>query len=210
LPNAYLPELIESNGLAAVSAILESHSISPIALEILLRKPFTSADFEDFIAERQRTLQEAIEDLLIKERLDLSPQLRELDDRIEKIELALRDVVATGLDGKAKELPARVRDDVEEKIQKAAQKNAAMDVERYKTLEGKLDYFDLRELQSTITNGGLWPRFEARFANKSALDTKFDQLAELRNGIAHHRAVAQVPRMEGEAAILWFEQVLAK
>ena len=37
LPNAYLPELIASNGEAAVRTILESHFISPTAQAILLR-----------------------------------------------------------------------------------------------------------------------------------------------------------------------------
>jgi len=39
---------------------------------------------------RQRTLQDAIEDLLVKERLDLPPQLRELDAQVEAVELNLR------------------------------------------------------------------------------------------------------------------------
>ncbi len=46
---------------------------------ILLRDPFGPDDFEAFITERQRTIQDAIENLLIKERLDLEPQLRDLD-----------------------------------------------------------------------------------------------------------------------------------
>jgi hypothetical protein len=33
-------------------------------------------------------------------------------------------------------------------------------------------------------------------------------LAELRNGIRHSRAVSAVTQKEGEAAILWFEQLL--
>ena len=58
---------------------------------ILLRAPFTPDDFEAFIAERQLTLLNAIENLLIKEeRLDLSPNLRELDEQIEQAELRLR------------------------------------------------------------------------------------------------------------------------
>jgi len=78
LPNAYLPELVAENGEAMVRGTLESHLISPAAFDILLRDPFTLDDFEAFLAERQRTVQDAIEDLLVKERLDLPPQLREL------------------------------------------------------------------------------------------------------------------------------------
>ena len=93
MPNTYLPELIEQSGETTVRGILESHFISPIAFDILLRKPFGPDDFEAFIAERQRTLQDAIENLLIKERLDLTPKLRDLDAETEQVELNLRRTV---------------------------------------------------------------------------------------------------------------------
>jgi len=210
LPNVYLPELITSSGEAAVLTILESHFISPAAQAILLRDPFTPDDFEAFIAERQRTLQEAIESLLIKERLDLPPQLRELDEKIERIELALRGAISDALSGDPTQLPPHVAQKVNERIQRAAEKNAAMDVDHYKALAGKLEFCDLRELQETITSKALWLRFEQRFANKESLVTKFDQLAELRNGIRHTRTVDEITRMEGEAALLWFDQVLGR
>jgi len=72
----------------------------------------------------------------------------------------------------------------------------------------KLEYADLRELQDTVTNKTLWPLFEDRFSNKETLVKRFDQLAELRNGIRHSRTVDEVTRKEGEAALLWFSQVL--
>ena len=75
LPNSYLPKLIDASSEDTVRAILESHFISPAAFDILLRQPFEMEDFEAFIAERQRTLKEAIEDLLIKERLDLCAEV---------------------------------------------------------------------------------------------------------------------------------------
>lgn len=210
LPNAYLPELIASNGEQAVRAILESHFISPAAQAILLRDPFTPDDFEAFIAERQRTLQEAIENLLVKERLDLPLQLRELDEKIEQVELSLRSAIVSALDEDVAQLPPHVVQRAEERIQRAAKKNAALDAERYQTLDGKLEFCDLRELQDTLTGKTLWPSFEPRFANKETLNAKFGQLAELRNGIRHSRTVDEITRKEGEAAILWFEQVLQK
>ena len=36
------------------------------------------------------------------------------------------------------------------------------------------------------------------------------QLAELRNGIRHSRTVDEITRKEGEAAVLWFGEVLSK
>jgi hypothetical protein len=87
------------------------------------------------------------------------------------------------------------------------QRKGTLDADRYQALGGT---FDLRDLQKAITSASLWPKFESRFSTKEALNAKFDQLAELRNGIRHSRAVSAVVRKEGEAAILWFEKVLSK
>ena len=210
LPNEYLPRIIEQNGEVTVRATLESHYISPAALDILLRDPFTPADFEEFIEERRRTILDAIESLLIKERLDLPPQLRELDMEIEAVELGLRRLIDEALEGDAGLLPQHVTHKVTDRIQSAERKNAALDTQRYATLAGKLEFCDLRELQDIIVSKPLWPRFESRFMTKEALVVKFDQLANLRNGIRHSRTVDEITRKEGEAAIIWFKQVLAK
>lgn len=210
LPNAYLPELIKQNGENTVRSILESHFISPAGLPILLRDPFTPDDYEAFISERQRTIQDAIENLLIKERLDLEPQLRELDGKVESIELRLRSLLRKILADNPAQIPQHVAQKVEERISRALKKNASMDAGQYATVAGMLEYFDLREIQDTIVAKPLWPHFEPSFATKESLATKFDQLAELRNGIRHSRSVSEVTRMEGEASILWFNQVLSK
>jgi len=207
LPNQYLPDLIKSNGEATVRSTFESHFISPAAFEILLRNPFGSDDFEAFIAERQRTLLEAIEDLLIKERLDLQPQLRELDAKVETVELALRRLVDTTLGGDTAKLPSHVRQKVQERLQTAARKNPALDAHGA-TLAICLEYADLRELQDITMNKSLWSLFETRFASKEQLARRFDQLADLRNGIRHSRTVDEVTRKEGEAALVWFQKVL--
>ncbi len=210
LPNAYLPELIEQHGEKDVLAMLETHFISPTALKILLRDPFTPDDFEDFITERQRTLQDAIETLLVKERLDLPANLRALDEDVEKVELCLRKAVATGLGGDSVALPSHVLQKIEDRLQRATKKNAALDTDYYQSLEGKLEYCDLRELQDAILAKDAWPFFQAQFTNKETLMSKFGQLAELRNGIRHSRTVDEITRKEGEAALIWFRKVLEK
>jgi len=210
LPNEYLPELIANSSENQVRAMMESHFISGAALAVLLRNPFGKDDFEEFITVRQRTLFEAIESLLIKERLDLAPALREFDQSIEKVELGLRACIVTTLGNDAGRLPPHIAQKIGETIQRAAKKNAAIDLEDFKELAAKLEYADLRELQEIITSKASWDAFEARFANKETLNAKFGQLAELRNGIRHSRTVDEITRKEGEAAILWFKQVLAK
>ncbi len=210
LPNEYLPELIESNGESTVRGILESHFISPKAQEILMRDPFTPDDFEEFIAERQRTIQEAIENLLIKERLDLSPALRELDEKIEQVELQLRSLISVTLDEKEDDIPQHIKDKVNDRVAKSAKRNPALDEKYYNKLKGKLEFFDLRDLQDTITNNALWERFSSVFNNKEMLNNKFTQLSELRNSIRHSRSVDEITKKEGEAAIMWFEGVFPK
>ena len=208
LPNAYLPDQIAKNGEQRVRAILESHFISPKAFDILLRDPFTPEDFDDFAVERQRTLLDAIESLLIKERLDLSPQLRELDAEVEIIELALRRTVTELLDHDATLLPQHVKDKIEDLIQRSAKRNPTIDTDRYTTLSGKLEYCNLRELQDIISSKSTWDRFQVLFANKEMVSIRFGQLAELRNGIRHSRTVDEITKKEGEAAIIWFKKVV--
>lgn len=210
LPNDYLPELIERNGEATVRGVLETHFISPTAFDILLRDSFGPDDFESFIAERQRTLQDAIENLLIKERLDLAPQFRELDEKIETIELCLRAEIDCTLEQIATLVPPNLMQKVEERIAQALRKNAALDAEHYRPLARKLEYFDLRDLQEVIAARSLWARFEPRFGNKEMMIGKFNQLAELRNSLRHSRTVDEITRKEGEAALLWFDQVLRR
>lgn len=210
LPNAYLPELITANGEAAVRGILESHFISPAAFDILLRDPFTARDFEAFLNERQRTIKDAIEDLLIKERLDLPPRLREIDAQIEAVERSLRVVIVAALNNNPKALPSHVQHNITELLQKATKKSPAINLNQYETLAARLEFADLRDLQDVITSKTLWSEFQSRFTTKESVATRFDQLAEIRNSIRHSRKVNDIVLKDGEAALLWFSHVLAK
>jgi len=209
LPNEYLPELIAANDEETIRTIFESHFISHAAFDILLHTPFTSADFDAFLAERQRTIQDAIEDLLVKERLDLPPRLRDLDAQIEQVELHLRTLIAELLDNEPTGLPPHVQQKINERIQSAARKNPAMNGAEYEKLTGQLEFADLRELEDTFVSKSVWPQIEQRFGSKGTLGVRFNQLGELRNSIRHSRKVTDVVRKDGEAALLWFRQVLA-
>lgn len=210
LPNIYLRKLIDANGEAAVRSTLETHLISPAAFDILLRDPFTAADFDVFLAERHRSIREAIENLLIKERLDLPPDLRKLDAEIETVELELRSCIATTLNGNVEALPQHVQQKVIERVKAAERRNPALDGQATESLAGLLEYCDLRELQDIMTAKATWPQFEPRFVVKEPLNAKFGQLAELRNRIRHSRTVDQVTRLEGNAALHWFNEILDK
>lgn len=208
LPNEYLPEMIASSGEALVRDIFASHLVSPKAFEILLRNPFTPADFMDFTAERERTIKQAIESLLIRGRLDLQPLLRDLDERIEKVEIALRTAIADALGNDPARLPSHILPKIEERLQVALRRNPSLNGNGYKVLIGKLEFADLRELEDILVAKDIWPYFEGRFGNKPQLANRFTQLAELRNSIRHSRTVTELVRRDGEAALLWFEESL--
>ncbi len=210
LPNEYLPELLNSGGEEKVRAILEEHFISAHALDILLRKPFTPNDFQDFINERQRTIVDAIENLLIKERINFEPKLRELDENVEKIELALRVNIAMILENDPKKLPDKLYKNVNDRISQAVRKNAALDANNYQSLQSQMEYFNLLELRDIILDPAIWPAFKELYKNEVNLQGKFKQLAELRNSIRHSRSVNDVTKKEGEASIIWFTEVLKK
>jgi hypothetical protein len=207
LPNEYLPELIEQNGESRVRAILESHLISPAAFDILMRPDFSPSDFEEFISERQRTYVEAIESLLIKERLDLSPDLRDLDERVETVELALRAKIETALSAQEDEFPQHVMEKVRQRLNRAQRKNPAFDKDYYATIGGMLEFCDLQELKDIILAKANWQTFSDTFTSKEDLSKRVDQLAEMRNGIRHSRTIDEISRKDGEAALLWFEKV---
>ena len=200
--------MILESGQDQIRSILESHFISTRAQSILQRDPFTPEDFEAFIAERQRTIQDAIEDLLIKERIDLEPRLRELDEKVEQTEMALRKLIEGALGNETDQLPQHVGNKISERIHRALRKNASLDADYLSSMAGMLEYADLRELQDIILNKSLWQTFSTAFGNKESLIAKMDQLAELRNGIRHSRSISEITRKEGEASLLWFKEVL--
>lgn len=208
LPNQYLPELIATNGREKVVALMDSHFVSPAALDILLRDPFTPNDFDAFVRERQRTITAAIQTLLIGGRADLPADLRALDEDVERIELGLRALVAAKLENDLQNLPHHIRLKIDNRVAREIKKSPGADPERYTTLIGALEFADLTELLGVMQSGGTAVHFTDVFPHKEGLIGKFGQLGELRNGIRHSRTVSEIVRKEGEAAIMWFDTAL--
>jgi hypothetical protein len=121
-------------------------------------------------------------------------ELKELDGRIEGIELRLRTLISEKLGSDARRLPSNISGEVDKRIRQAAKKNVVVDFKRYRELPFKLEYFDLRELEATIVNTQIWALFRARFVNKDTFQSKLDQLAELRNSIRHSRTTNEITR----------------
>ena len=207
-PNEYLPEWIASQGEETVRAILRTHLISDAAFDILCRDPFDEGDFEEFLTERQRTIQDAIGALLVRGRLDLSPDLRDLDSRIEAVELEVRRLIDRTVAGDETQLPDHVRAKIKGRIDGVLRKQPGLAPEEFNHLERRLEHADLHELEAVIVNKTLWRDFQSTFGAPQQVQQRFTQLGDLRNAIRHSRTANAVTKKDGEAAILWFEQAL--
>jgi len=77
-------------------------------------------------------------------------KLKELDARIEKVELNLRSLITFILDGDPGRLPPHVNQKADERLASAAKKNVVIDINKYNQLPYKLEFCDLRELADSI------------------------------------------------------------
>ena len=144
---------------------------------------------------------------MIKERLDLTPDLRDLDERVEIAELALRSTIGSALSDQEDVFPQHVMEKVRQRLKRAERKNPAFDKDFYATVEGMLEFSDLQELKDTILAKANWQKFSDVFVSKEDLSKRIDQLAEMRNGIRHSRTIDEISKKDGEAALLWFEKI---
>ena len=213
MPHEYLKEMFENNGRTKVYDILSSHLISKKAVEILLRDPFTKADFDAFLEERQNTIKGAIENKLIKDKVEIPIVLQELNSRIEKIELALRELIikksGNSFENYKTRTPGHVQEKIKKRINTELKKKPHLSLEDFNSFDKRVQYFDLFEYYDLIASKVNWSNFEVIFENKEQLQSRFNQLSTLRNAIRHTREVSYIEKLDGEAAIAWFTEILA-
>ena len=125
-----------------------------------------------------------------------------------KIELGLRVLIENILESDVSLLPQHLVANARERIKKVVERDATKDPKDYQSMVIMLEFFDLRELEQTITSKVCWSRFEEKIRNKELFQKRFGQLAEIRNALRHNRSVDAVARKEGEAAVLWFQALV--
>jgi len=206
-PLQYLAEIRSALG-DDLDGVLASHRLPTGE-----RSPLEGGDFDEFLSWRLEELADALVEHTGQlgaptERPD--PFRTRLDAKVVGVELSLRRLLADQLEGERALLPSHVQERVQDRLAAAARKLPKESALRLATLDGQLEYFDLRELQEVITCKPLWPRFEPTFRTKEALAARFGQLAELRNAIRHSRTLTDVAIKDGEAAILWFDDMLRR
>jgi hypothetical protein len=194
---------------------------------IQLRKQFIPTDeklyslemYEQFLEKRREQLCTGINSFLSSyyddnKKSGVSEDLEHYNQKIEQIELALRDLIseklnnASELDAYKELVPDHLKVKAEVKINSWISKNPGEDKSQFLSLRRKLDFFDLQEYLDLISSKSNWNLFEESFGSKGSLQNRFSQLGELRNGIRHSRGATEIAIKDGEAAISWFKSIL--
>jgi hypothetical protein len=186
----------------------EFHRTQCVPDDVELMQP---ENYDRFLARRRELVAERLNEYLqttghLEPGRPRDPQLRVLDERVETIELRLRALISdevTNIDA----LPPHVVGNLEARRQTDERRNpGAINGQ----VNGLLTYCDLRELQDILMSKDLWPLWGSAFKTKEQLQTRFGQLATLRNTLRHSRTMDDITRKDGEAALLWFSGALAK
>jgi hypothetical protein len=204
-PSVYLAEIRAALD-KDLDRVLDSHRLPPGE-----QSPMARDDVDAFLTWRLERFTEALAELCgqVGDRQQKDPHRARLDARVEAVELALRGLVDARLEGDKALLPAHVAQKVGERVASAQRKLPDGSDEHLASLTGQLPYFDLRELQDVMLAKSLWARFEPTFRGKEPLSARFGQLAELRNAVRHSRTLSEVTIKDGEAALLWFGEMLS-
>ena len=194
-----------------------------------LRKQFVPTDeelysldtYEQFLEARRELLCKGINKFLSEYYNDsnqngIPDDLEHYDDKIEQVELAIRDLISeklfnsAELDAYQELVPDHLKVKAEGKINSWIKKNPGEDKAQFSSLRRSLDFFDLQEYFDLVSSKTNWPLFEETFGTKGNLQIRFTQLGELRNSIRHSRGATEVAIKDGEAAISWFNSILRK
>ncbi len=205
LPNEYLPDLIEKNGRETVYGVLASHLIPSDAVDILLRASFSLEDFEEFLERRQEAVRRAMGKLLPESTEPPGQEeLHRLETDVRQIEIGLRRLIERTLGDPAHPGLTNALGNAQKRIDQALRDDPSLDRRHLRTLSGRLEFCDLRELEAAIVSRPSWPAFRELFGTQEDLRHRFHALSAIRNALAHSRSVTRQNVADAEAAFLWF------
>jgi hypothetical protein len=137
MPSDYIPKLQEKIGAA------------PFIVQCIpLESDLLNADhYNEFLIRRRELIAERINSFLGTEGLgqpdtERDPRRRELDQRVERVELRLRSLIDQVLTGDEKLVPSHIAARVNERIAAAVRRNPAVPNRDVESLAGRLQYFD--------------------------------------------------------------------
>ena len=195
--------------LIPVSRLIEMESFQDKEANVLKRQ------YEAFIKERASLVKVAAEQLckgkqitpesVLSKNSNLSIELRELDEEISKIEIATRGLIAENTEC---HINQKLYDSSEAKYLSWIKKNPGEEKESSLSLRTILNNLSLSEYKDVLIDKRNWEYFENVFKTKGNVLNRYTQLGTMRNKIRHDNSVTTVERLDGEAAIEWFNKCL--
>jgi len=105
-------------------------------------------------------------------------------------------------------IPLAVREGAQQRIDEALRKHPDIRPSDLASPRSKLDFVNVMDYRTIIENGSNWLFFEAIFRRKQDLANHLESFSEYRNTVMHSRAMTELVRLKGDAAMIWFENVL--
>jgi hypothetical protein len=145
----------------------------------------------------------------------IRPKEHERYRAIKELETRLRDLINSTLHRTKGEsywkqcVPPDVREAVKERINKELAVSRELKEADFHSPRRKLDYCDVMHYFTIIGNGANWPAFQAMFRKREDLQRYMSSLNVYRNAVMHNRPLTELERMNGEAALIWFANVLS-
>lgn len=184
---------------------------------------YLQREYESFIRQRANLFILAAEilcegkyistDLVLREGQEVTPELRELDEEVSKIELATRTLINNRLSlvehkNLQEIIPFRIIEGAIDKYKSWLRKNPGQPEEIPIGLKTALNNLSLSEYKDIILMKQNWPHFESVFNAQGNVTNRYTQLGTLRNKIRHDNMVTKIEQKDGEAAIEWFNIAL--
>ena len=208
MPNSYFKRLFQNFDDRVVKEVLNSHLISSKVYSILLRDNFNESDYLEFLSERQKFVVSTLKSFIASEELSSTENSEQFDkEKIKDAELLLREIIDKVLEGSLDDIPPKIIHRLNQTKVKDLKKNILIDNQEFSILRGLLEYSNISDLMNIIICDQLWSRFSAIFLDKSNVELRLKQLSEIRNPNAHHRKINKITQKDGEAALLWIENI---
>ena len=144
-----------------------------------------------------------------------TPKENECQLAIKELEIRLRDLINSTLHTKHGEnywkqcVPLEIRENAEKRIGEALVRYPDLKKEEFRSHRRKLDYCNVMDYFTIMSNGANWPAFRPIFRKRDDLQRYMSGLNDYRNAVMHSREMTELVEKNGEAALIWFETVLS-
>ncbi len=131
---------------------------------------------------------------------------------VDLLEVKLRDLIEEKLIGVygdefwTEAVPSDIRTVVDKKLESHLRSHP-YELEKFTSSSAKLGFLDIMDYYKIVSSN--WTSFSDVFQSRGELEKHFLALKNYRNSIKHNREMNAVEQKNGEAAVLWFNALLA-